>query len=142
MLEAQGYAHVCLTRRHKTATERDLAGVAAKKERDAVPKVFEDETTGVHFRVRALSEAHRELNGKVEGIATDVANLRISSARAEGKLDILVEQNRVSNEQKIADIHDETDRKKTRRALVIKAAGIASAVWAAIVAALHGAVGC
>jgi hypothetical protein len=109
----------------------------------AIPlHALSDEDTGIHARVKRLSEGYAALTAEVgrqgeqiDAVREDLADVRETSARSEGKLDVLVEGFRsvttIHTERTTSDIQvataraktaieDAADAKKARRAVFSK----------------------
>lgn len=114
-----------------------------------IPDDVEDEPSGVHRRVKALSTSFKILDGKVELLSERVSGM-------DDKLDILVDAQRnaaaIATAHIVADvelgkirakteIEDVLDRKKSNRAILVK---ILSAIVgsAGMVEIMHRLIGC
>ena len=128
----------------QTATERDLAGIAARREREsAVPEqVFDSETGRCEGEeLRRIREA-RSPERRFERIEERLDSLEPSVARVEGKLDILVSLAEKAEERKARSEQEShrTERVRigSRAKIVVGVATALGVIAGAIATALSG----
>ncbi len=134
-------------RRHQGADTRDLAGIAARRTRDAaVPESFEDEVTGAHagddlkrLRARRPTDQRLErLEDKHDELRDIVTRIEVSHGEMNGKLDTIVDlagAEAVARTARAEAEAAERERRRTHIVPVIKAIGVAIAM---ILAAILG----
>lgn len=116
-------------KRHQSQTDRDLAGIAAKKEREAVvedfvieesSQAYDDPDARKAFRAkRQTNERISRLEEKHDELSAVVGDMRATLGRVDGKLDILPQL--VSTLQ--ADKQDALDDRKHKRERLTKIVG-------------------
>lgn len=136
--------------RFRTATERDLEGIEARRERECVPVSCDEDVTGrytgeelAEMRGRRTTEQRiARIEEKHDRLSDAVSELAVTSGKMEGKLSTLVElaskadaareaqAKREAEERGAADERASRERQMKRRLVVpiIKALGAALAV--------------